>query len=49
MNYSNLGLPDGLVVYVSWTYSSSGFYACKRIWNKVVKTSRLPMIVCPLN
>jgi hypothetical protein len=41
MNYSNWGLPDGLVVCVSWTYSSSGFYTCKRIWNKVVKTSRL--------
>jgi hypothetical protein len=41
MNYSDLGLMDGLLVYVAWTYSSSGFYTCKRIWNRVVKTSRL--------
>jgi hypothetical protein len=41
MNYSDLGPLDGLLVYVAWTYSSNGFYTCKRIWNRVVKTSRL--------
>jgi hypothetical protein len=47
MNYFDLGFLYGLLVYVAWTYSSSGFYTCKRIWNRVVKLQGYPMIVCP--